>query len=201
MARGNQRDVTAQEREAIRRRYNSGFPVRQIAAEFNRCESAVWNACKGLRRIAAGRGVPVTASVQRVILAMRAGGSSLAEVADALNLSERSVSKWSNPDRVPNVKSLTATVKTAGTGGSVLAAPVPAAQSIKISLRVPEHVMRMVRSLTARGVSEAEAVSQAMRFYARDKAGSAVEDRGISRAAGGGVVAPFHAQNMTETSR
>ena len=174
-----------------------GATVPTIMACFQRSAATVWKSVRGVNP--KRRGMSITPATIAEIVRMTAEGVAVLDIAEALKISERSVCKYRSEwrERIGFRPRLTVTVKTAGTGGSVLAVLVPAAPLPKIALRVPEHVQRMRLSLTARGMSDAEALAQACRFYARGKVTGSADVRGISRAAGVGVVAPFHAQTIT----
>ena len=193
---GKRDAVSPAEARAMLEMRASGATVPAIMARFGRSAATVWKSVRGVNP--KRRGMSISPAFIAEIARMTAEGMPVLGIAAALKISERSVCKYRSECRehISIKPRLTVTVKTAGTGRSVLADPVPAAPLPKIGIRIPEHAQRMRLSLMARGMSDAEALAQAMRFYARDKAGSAVADRGISRAAGGGVVAPFHAENM-----
>lgn len=177
--------ATRKEREAIRKRKESGATIKEIAAEFNRSTDMVRRTCIS-EDVAEGHDsrIKINDSHKHKIKMMRDSGKTLTDIANHLNISQATIKSYLSRARKqeainegtyhPAIKPM----KNDPVRDSFIAGAVNIAiGNSKAKLQIPEHVMRMKLSLMmARGFSESDALAQAMNFYSRGKVTAADDD-------------------------
>jgi DNA-directed RNA polymerase specialized sigma24 family protein len=182
--RYNPKQASEEEREAIRQLRLTNLSCSEISKKTGRSLSLVKEICVGIkieRKSLKTQTMLLGAENREKILPLRAEGKSIEKIASELSLAVSTVKKhlrranMSSFDPRPSIKP--AAPKTDQVKKAFIHTAIGIAIGAKTRVSVPDHVRRMRDSLMlSRGFTEAEAMSQAMNFYARGKVTAADDD-------------------------
>lgn len=176
---------------------------RDVATRYGISSQTVYGIWQGrlIQRAMTKRKKRLTDKDRDLIITMKADGANIRQMVEASGFGDSTVLLVIREARAEGDRRLIPSAVVADTAGagvskSPVSSPAPAFPP-RMMVKLNDTVRRMRDSLRAKGMAPDLALREALRIYA----GSAVDARGGSRAAGGGEVRSFHAQNMTESGR
>lgn len=180
----NPRQASEEEREAIRQLRLTNLSCAEISKKTGRSLSLVKEVCVGIkieRKNIKNQTMLLGAENRERILPLRAEGKSIEQIAGELSLAVSTVKKHLREAKMscfdPKPPTIRAAPKTDQVKKAFIRTAIGIAVGAKTKVSVPEHVTRMKFSLMmSRGFTEAEALAQAMNFYARGKVTAADDD-------------------------
>ena len=175
---------------------------RDVATRYGISSQTVYGIWQGrlIQRAMAKRKKRVTEKDRDLIITMKANGASIREMVEASGFGDSTVllvirDARAEGDRRLNRSAVVADTAGAGASESPACSPAPAAPPARMMVKLNDTVRRMRDSFKARGMAPEMALREALRIYA----GSAVDARGGSRAAGGGEVRSFHGRTLPQS--